>query len=143
MIMNYTRIAFAAVAATVVYFIYGFLVEGLLIRKDFLPYTSVYRSADAVKPLMPLGMLCTLLATFVLGMIYAKGYEGGSGMVEGARFGLLVATLVVCTFVGPNFVILNIGAKLALKLAISTFIQWTLVCVIIGLIYKPAAAAVR
>ena len=141
--MNYTRIAIAAVAATIFYYIYGFLVEGLLIRKDFLPYTAVYRSGDAVKPLFPLGILCTLVASFVIGMIYAKGYEGGSGVAEGSRFGLLVAVFVVCTFVGPNFVILNIGGRLALKLAVSNLVQWTLLCIIIGLIYRPAATAVR
>jgi hypothetical protein len=139
--MNYGRIAIAAVAATVVYYVYGFLVEGLLIRKDFFPYSAVYRSADTVLGYMPLGFACTLIGAFVIAMIYAKGYEGGSGAAEGARFGLLVGIFVVCTFVGPNFVILNIGKKLALELAASNFVQWTIVCVVIGLIYKPTVTA--
>ena len=88
-------------------------------------------------------MLCTLIATFAIATIYAKGYEGGPGVAEGARFGLLVATFVICAFVGPNFVILNIGGKLALKLAISNLIQWTLLCAVIGLIYRPLATAAR
>ena len=36
--MNYARIVAAAVAATIVFFIYGFLVHGLLIAKDYTPY---------------------------------------------------------------------------------------------------------
>jgi len=40
MVMNYGRIVIAAVAATLVYYAYGFVVEGLLIRKDFAPYTE-------------------------------------------------------------------------------------------------------
>ncbi len=139
--MNYGRIALAAVASTVVYYLYGFLVEGLLIRKDFSPYTAVYRPADTVMGYIPLGFACTLIGTFVIAMIYAKGYEGGSGAAEGARFGLLVGIFVVCTFVGPNYVTLNIGRKLALELAASNFVQWIIVCVVIGLIYKPAVAA--
>ncbi|HEV1993979.1 MAG TPA: hypothetical protein VGR03_06600 [Candidatus Acidoferrum sp.] len=139
--MNYGRIALAAVASTVVYYLYGFLVEGLLIRKDFSPYSAVYRSADTVMGYIPLGFACTLIGTFVIAMIYAKGYEGGSGAAEGARFGLLVGIFVVCTFVGPNYVTLNIGRKLALELAASNFVQWIIVCVVIGLIYKPASAA--
>jgi len=138
--MNYGRIAIAAVAATVVYFVYGFLVEGLLIRKDFSPYTAVYRPADTVMGYMPLGFACTLIATFVIAMMYAKGYEGGSGAVEGFRFGVLVGIFVLCTVVGANYVTLNIGRKLALELGASTLVQWTTVCVVIGLIYKPALA---
>ena len=138
--MNYGRIAIAAVAATVVYYVYGFLVEGLLIRKDFSPYTAVYRPADTVMGYMPLGFACTLIATFVIAMMYAKGYEGGSGAVEGFRFGVLVGIFVLCTVVGANYVTLNIGRKLALELGASTLVQWTTVCVVIGLIYKPALA---
>jgi hypothetical protein len=142
-VMNYGRIAVAALAATFVYYLYGFLVEGLLIRKDFAPYTAVYRPAEMVMGYMPIGLLCTLIATLVLAMMYAKGYEGGSGAAEGIRFGVLVGIFVVCTFVGPNYVTLNIGRKLALELAASALVQWIIVCVVIGLIYKPVSVAAR
>src|SRR5882762_5208973 len=56
--MNYGRIAIAAVAATVVYYTYGFLVEGLLIRKDFSPCSAVYRSAETMPGYIPLGFAC-------------------------------------------------------------------------------------
>jgi hypothetical protein len=139
--MNYSRIIIATVAATIVYYLYGFLVEGLLIRKAFSPYSAVYRSAQTVTGYLPIGFACTLIAIFVIAMIYAKGYEGGSGVAEGLRFGVLVGIFVVCTFVGPNYVTLNIGLKLALELAASVLLQWTIVCVVLGLIYKPALTA--
>jgi hypothetical protein len=141
--MNFGRIAIAAVVATIVYFFYGFLVEGLLIRKDFAPYSALYRSADTVMAYFPLGVVCTLIATFVIAIIYAKGYDGGFGPAEGARFGVLIGIFVMCTFVGPNYVTLNIGRKLAVELAVSALIQWTTVCVVIGLIYKPALTVAR
>ena len=77
----------------------------------------------------------------MIAMMYAKGYEGGSGAAESARFGVLVGIFVVCTFVGANYVTLNIGRKLALELAASALVPWTIVCVVVGLIYKPALAA--
>src|SRR5713101_4664157 len=136
--MNYGRMAAATVAATVVYYIYGFLVEGLLIRKEFSPYTAVYRSAETVMPYLPLGFACTLIGTFVIAMLYAKGYSIIPGATAGAGFGVLVGIFVVCTFVGPNYVTLNIGRRLALELSVSVFVQWTIVGLVIGLIYKPA-----
>jgi hypothetical protein len=138
--MNYGRIALAAVAATVVYFIYGFLMEGLLIRKDFAPYAVVYRSADKAMSFMPLGFVCTLIAAFVVAMMYAKGCAAGLGLAESLRFGLLIGIFVMCAHVGHNYAVFNIGGKLAVELAISALIQWTLVCAVIGIIYKPAAA---
>ena len=46
---------------------------------------------------------------------------------------------VVCAFVLHNYVNLNIGLKLALEQAVAYFVQWTIVGIIIGLIYKPLA----
>ena len=36
--MHYSRIVVAVVAATVAFFIYGFLVNGMLIANDYIPY---------------------------------------------------------------------------------------------------------
>jgi hypothetical protein len=38
-----------------------------------------------------------------------------------------------------NYGNLNIGLKLALMQAVAYFVQWTVVGIIIGLIYKPLA----
>jgi hypothetical protein len=38
-----------------------------------------------------------------------------------------------------NYVNLNIGLKLALGQAVVYFVQWTIVGIVIGLIYKPLA----
>jgi hypothetical protein len=101
--MNYGRLAVAAIGATVVYYAYGFVVEGLLIRKDFSPYSAVYRSADTVMGYMPLGLACTLIVTFVITTLFANSHGGVAGFGEVTRFGLLVGIFVVCTFVGPNY----------------------------------------
>ena len=58
---------------------------------------------------------------------------------EGARFGALIGIFVVCAFVLHNYVNLNIGLKLALGQAAAYFVQWTIVGIVIGLIYKPLA----
>jgi hypothetical protein len=47
---------------------------------------------------------------------------------------------VVCAFVLHNYVNLNIGLKLALGQAVAYFLQWTIVGIVIGFIYKPIAA---
>src|ERR1700733_8192898 len=52
-------------------------------------------------------------------------HQGGSGITEGARLGVLIGIFVVCAFVLHNYVNLNIGLKLALGQAVAYFVQWT------------------
>jgi hypothetical protein len=73
----------------------------------------------------------------VVAIIFAMIHPGGAGAAEGARFGALLGFFVVCGFVLHNYVNLNIGVKLALMQAGAYFVQWTIVGIVIGLIYRP------
>jgi hypothetical protein len=139
--VNYGRAAVAALVATLVYYMFGFFSEGWLFRGEFAAYAPVYRSSDTVMRYMPLGMVCTFIGAFVVAMIYARLCSGRNGLVEGARLGVLIGIFVACVFVGVNYVTLNIGGKLALELAASATVQWTLVGIVIGLIYRPSSPA--
>ena len=88
--MNLGRLALAAVAATVVDAVYGFVVYGVLLVGEFARYPGVYRSNEAGMAYLPLMFFGIFVAIAALTLIYAKGYEGGSGVAEGFRFGVLV-----------------------------------------------------
>jgi hypothetical protein len=137
--MNYTRIALAALAAWIVYFVVGGLVSGMLFADSYRPYTAVYRAKEEVMSRFPIGIVGMLVAMLVLALMYAKGYEGGPGWIEGLRFGLLVGIFVVGAVVGDEYVTLNIGGKLALVMAVGRLFAWIVVGMTLGLVYKPAA----
>jgi hypothetical protein len=138
--MNYARIVITAVTATVAFFTYGFLVHELLIAKDYVPYPAgVYRSGDAARSPMPLGLTGIFIAILVFATIYAKGCERGHDAGEGARLGVLFGMFMAGAFVAVNYATIIIGGKLALELAASELIEWTLVGVVVGLVYKPLA----
>jgi len=135
--MNYGRIVLSAVAATVVFFIYGFIVHGRLIAKDYTPYPEgVYRAGEAARNHMPFGLTGIFIAILIFTAIYAKGYRGGA--MEGAGLGLLFGIFMAGAFVGVNFATINISTKLAIELAVSELIEWTLVGTVVGLLYKAA-----
>jgi hypothetical protein len=138
--MNFTRIALAALGGFVAYFALGGLLFAALpwLKNEFLKYAAVYRSQEGIKSVMPAGMAAMLVAMVVLAVIYAMLYQGGSGVVEGTRFGALIGVFAVCAFVVHNYVNLNIGLKLTLEQAAAYFVEWTIVGVVIGLIYKRA-----
>ena len=137
--MNYARLALAAVAATVFDACYGFLVYGTLLAPEFTKYPSVYRSEATGPEYMPLMFGGLFVAIVVAAIMYSKGYQRGSGLTEGARFGILLGLFVALAFSGVNYATLNLGRKLALEVAAAGFVEWMVIGTIIGLVYKPAA----
>lgn len=136
--MNFTRIALATLASTAVYFVVGGVLFMLIPFADEIrKYPSVYRPQDDYGRVMPLGMLGLILSMLALAVMYALFYRGGAGLVEGARFGALVGAFAAGSFFMHNYVSLNIGLKLTVLQAASYFLQWMIVGVVIGLIYRP------
>jgi hypothetical protein len=139
--MNYSSLGLAALGATVAYFVFGFLVMWLVpsLINESRKYPAVFRPVEEMKTVMPVGLVATFIAILVVAVIFAMMHPGGSGAMEGARFGVLIGIFVVCAFVLHNYVNLNIGLKLALMQTVVYFVQWILVGIVIGLIYKPLA----
>jgi len=134
--MNYTRIVLAAVAATIVDAVYGFIVYGNILTNQFAQYAGVYRPAATQAPYMPFLFGGILLAMLVAAAMYAKGFEGGIGVVEGFRFGMLVGFLMVGYSVLVNYAILNIGRRLTAYMGLSAIVEWAIAGIVIGLVYK-------
>ena len=139
--MNYSRLALAALGGTVASFAFGFLVLWLVpaLINEGHKYPAVFRPKEEMMAVMPIGLVATLISILVVAIIFAMIHQGGSGATEGARFGVLIGIFVVCAFVLHNYVNLNIGLKLTLGQAVAYFLQWTIIGIVIGLIYKPLA----
>ena len=139
--MNYSSLGLAALGGTVASFAFGFLVFWLLpgLIKEGHKYPAVFRPKEEMMTVMPIGLVATFISILVVAIIFAMIHQGGSGFTAGARFGVLIGIFVVCAFVLHNYVNLNIGLKLALMQAVAYFVQWTIIGIVIGLIYKPLA----
>ena len=139
--MNYSRLGLAALGGTVASFAFGFLVFWLVpaLINEGHKYPAVFRPKEEMMTVMPIGLVATFISILVVSIIFAMIPHGGSGIAEGARFGVLIGIFVVCAFVLHNYVNLNIGLKLALGQAVAYFVQWTIIGIVIGLIYKPLA----
>jgi hypothetical protein len=137
--MNYGRLALAAIAAWVVDAVYGFLVYGTVLSSEFGRYPGVYRPNEVGPSYLPILFVGILLAMFVAPYVYAKGYEGGNGIQEGMRFGVLMGLLIVGYSGIVNYAILNIGRRLAGSVAIANLVEWTIAGIVIGAVYKPAS----
>ena len=137
--MNFTRIFLAGLGGFVAYFAIGGLSFALMpwLKTEVLKYPAVYRPEEEIKRTMPVGMTAMFVSILALAVIYAMMYREGSGVATGAAFGALIGVFVVGSFVIHNYMILNIGLKLALEQSVAYFLEWVAVGVVIGLVYRP------
>ena len=137
--MNYSRLALAALGGTVASFAFGFLTIWLVpaLIEEGHKYPAVFRPKEEMMNVMPVGLVATFIAILVVAIIFAMTHQGGSSTAAGARVGILIGIFAICNVL-HNYVNLNIGLKLALGQAAAYFLQWTIVGIVIGLIYKPA-----
>lgn len=138
--MNYSRLGLAALGGTVAHFAFGFLVFWLLpgLINEARKYPALFRPKEEMFTVMPIGIVATFIAILVVAIMFAMIRQGGSGPTEGARLGVLIGIFAVCSVL-HNYVNLNMGLKLALEQAVAYFVQWTIIGIVIGLIYKPLA----
>jgi hypothetical protein len=139
--MNYPRIVLAALAAMVVFFAWGFLTEGWLIRKDFARSAGLYRTSDLQIKYMPLGMASVLTGLLAAVVIYAGWCGATSTAMKGLQFGLLMGVFAACVHALSNLVTMNMDLKLGMEITVSTFVGWVLAGIVIGLVYRPSIAA--
>ena len=137
--MNYVRIALAALASLVVYFVLGALFfAGGPLRREFEKFPAIYRTPESMKATLPYGIGGMMLAMLALSVLFACLRADGSVWVQGLRFGALVGAFAVGSFVLHNYVNLNIGLRLTIGQAIAYFVQWVVVGLVIAWVYKPA-----
>lgn len=135
--MNFTWIALSALAALVAYFVVGgifFAVPAL--RTEFAKYPAVYRSGEANKSVMGVGMLGLLLAMVAAATIFARMHPAGAGIEAGLEFGVLLAVFQLGAFVLHNHMLLNIGRRLSVLQGIAYTAEWIVVGVVISLVYR-------
>src|SRR3954465_10912250 len=124
--MNYTRLALAALGATVTYFVLGGILFAALpsLSNEFKKYPAVFRPQEDMNRVMPIGMLSILVGIGAVTVLYAMAYPAGGRVLDGARFGSLIGVFAVCGFALHNYMLLNIGIRLTVGQAISYFVQW-------------------
>ena len=135
--MNLARIALAAFAALVAYFMVGgifFAVPAM--KTEFAKYPAVYRTGDAINSVMAVGMFGILLAVTAAAVIFARMHPAGAGLREGLKFGVILAVFQLGSFVLHNHMLLNIGWRQSALQGIAYAAEWIAVGVVINLVYR-------
>jgi hypothetical protein len=127
--------AVAALAAWILYFAMGYLVHGLLLRDLYLQHGPVMRPEADASAILPAAFAVSLIGFFVFAYSYAKGYEGGSGLQEGLRFGVLVGLML--------YMLWPAQGGLLVAWLIDFIVEFALYGMVVGVIYRPRPSVVR
>lgn len=133
--MNFGRVAAAALAAWVVYLGVGPLVNNVLLADLYAQHARVFRPQAEMN--VAFGLAAALAGFFVFAYAYAKGYEGGAGVVEGLRFGVVVGLLLAAFSVAWNYVVLPVSGALAAAWIVDVIVEMAIYGAVVGLVYKP------
>jgi hypothetical protein len=136
--MNWKRFFIAFIAAFIFIFFWGWFYNGVLLKDAFAEAQSLFRPRAEMIGLfhwLVIGQ-AGLALSFV--MIYASGFAGG-GIAAGIRLGIMLEILAVsarCMIYATQ----AFAAKILVLISVGGFIEMIVTGVIVGAIYKPAAA---
>jgi hypothetical protein len=141
--MNLKRVGVAALAAWALYLFFGFVVHGVLLKDLYLQHVPHIRPETEANAILPIGFGVSLVGFFAFAYAYAKGYEGGAGMQEGLRFGVLVG-IMLCSFAAIwEYMVWPARTSLLMAWFIDDIVEFAIYGAVVGAIYKPLGIPAR
>jgi hypothetical protein len=83
------RFIFAFIAAYIFMFIWGWLLNGVVLKDVYAQWQNLFRSRDEMMSLFHWILIGQALLILAFLMIYANGFAGG-GVVAGIKLGLML-----------------------------------------------------
>ena len=131
------RFILAFVAAYLFMFVWGWLLNGVVLKDVYAQWQNLFRSREEMMSLFHWILIGQALLILAFVMIYASGFAGG-GVMAGIKLGLMLelaaigmrtAIYAVQPFPGQMIVYGSIGG----------LIEMSIVGAIVGAIYRPSA----
>src|SRR5499427_8605763 len=132
------RFFLAFIAAYVFLFLWGWLLNGVLLKDVYAETPNLWRPQSEMMSLFHWIIIGRALIVFAFVMIYASGFAGG-GVIAGIRLGLLLEIAAIGMRLG-FYAVQPIPGKLILYGSIDGLVEMIIVGAMVGAIYKPASA---
>src|SRR5437870_9441704 len=128
----------AFVAAYIFLFLWGWLLNGVLLKDVYAETPNLWRSQSEMMSLFHWIIIGQALIVLAFVMIYASGFAGG-GVIAGIRLGVLLEIAAIGVRLG-FYAVQPFPGKLILYGGVSGVIEMVITGAIVGAIYKPPAA---
>jgi len=117
---------------------FNFVAHGVLMEPSYQALASLWRPKEVMDSMMWIMFLSSAVLVFLFCFIFTKGYEG-KGIMEGVRYGVLIALLAAVPQAVDAYVIYPIPFTLTIKWAAIGLAHYTLLGAVLAAIYKPDA----
>ena len=131
------RFLIAFIAAYVFMFLWGWLLNGVLLKDVYAETPNLWRSQREMLSFFHWILIGQALVIFAFVMIYASGFAGG-GVIAGIRLGILLEIAAIGLRMGV-YAVQPFPGKLLIYASIGGLIEMVITGAIVGAIYKPAA----
>lgn len=130
------RFIIAFFAAYIFLFVWGWLLNGVLLKDVYAETPNLWRSQSEMMSLFHWIIIGQALVVFAFVTIYASGFAGG-GVIAGIRLGILLEIAAIGMRLG-FYAVQPIPGKLILYGSLGGLIEMIAVGAMVGAIYKPA-----
>lgn len=135
--MNLSRVAFAGFAAWVAFCVIGYVAHAVLMQDLYVAHSAIMRPTADANVRLPLAFGVALVGFMAFAYAYAKGYEGGKGIQEGLRYGVLVGVMLIAFVVIWDYMTYPLSRTFLFALVIDYIVEFAIYGTIVGLIYRP------
>ena len=132
------RFIFAFFAAYIFLFIWGWLLNGVLLKDIYAQTPNLWRTQTEMLSFFHWILIGQAFIVFAFVMLYVTGFAGG-GVVAGIRLGILLEIAAIGMRMGV-YAVQPFPGKLLIYASIGGLIEMIIVGAIVGAIYKPAPA---
>ena len=137
--MNAKKMLLAVVAGFAVMFLLSWLWHEFLMG-DF--YTANNSPGSYAEPKIPFIMLGYFILALILAYIYPLGYKGGSPVIEGLRFGIIMGLLWVVPYNVVLFGLFESSGTVLMVDFVWHIVEEGIGGIVIGLVYEIGRAHV-
>jgi hypothetical protein len=129
------RFSLAFIAAYIFLFVWGWLVNGVLLKDIYAQTPNLWRTQTEMLSFFHWILLGQALIVFAFVMLYLAGFAGG-GVAAGIRLGILLEIAAIGMRMGV-YAVQPFPGKLLIYASIGGLIEMIITGAIVGAIYKP------
>jgi len=134
------RFWIAGIVASVLFFILGFVVHGVLMTEDYMRIKSMFRPEDEAMRNMPLMILAHIIMGFAFAWIYSRGVSAAPWWMQGLRFGIAAALLITVPWYMIYYSVQPWPGMTAVKMTVFDGISLIITSLVVAFIYKSRTA---
>jgi ABC-type multidrug transport system permease subunit len=117
----------------------GFVIFETMLGEAHAEMTGVFRPENEINDMMWMMFVSSAIMLFMFCYIFTRGYEG-KGIMEGVRYGVLIAFLMASPMVIEQHVIYPVPENVATMWLVGIFVSFIIVGAAFAAIYKPETA---